>query len=251
MCAQVDQLLKAVWTLSSKLTAPGRRSIDKELRDILPTTHLTSKHNLHQSISKESCGSWAHRWINPAVSSCAGLAHPTPLHPPSFHINPLRKQRVRERTLPHPTMEDFNSETDSDYTSYWRDWVSEFLSFFWFHFPTRELLSLWNGRMRSACHALIPLTPRNPDSGLVSACYRDDFRRSRCQVRRLNARDHVSQTKRAGSCLRHKYPTRPYDPFRSFHTSPGTFDIYSYHCSAWSPSSSWSATQPSGFSGSG
>lgn len=27
-------------------------------------------------------------------------------------------------------MEDFNSETDSDYTSYWRDWVSEFLSFF-------------------------------------------------------------------------------------------------------------------------
>lgn len=24
-------------------------------------------------------------------------------------------------------MEDFNSETDSDYTSYWRDWVSGLL----------------------------------------------------------------------------------------------------------------------------
>ena len=26
--------------------------------------------------------------------------------------------------LPTARMEDFNSETDSDYTSYWRDWVS-------------------------------------------------------------------------------------------------------------------------------
>ena len=26
-------------------------------------------------------------------------------------------------------MEDFNSETDSDYTSYWRDWVGQALSF--------------------------------------------------------------------------------------------------------------------------
>ena len=26
--------------------------------------------------------------------------------------------------LPPLSMEDFNSETDSDYTSYWRDWVS-------------------------------------------------------------------------------------------------------------------------------
>jgi hypothetical protein len=26
-------------------------------------------------------------------------------------------------------MDDFNSETDSDYTSYWRDWVSISLSF--------------------------------------------------------------------------------------------------------------------------
>ena len=25
-------------------------------------------------------------------------------------------------------MDDFNSETDSDYTSYWRDWVRDFLS---------------------------------------------------------------------------------------------------------------------------
>ncbi len=26
-------------------------------------------------------------------------------------------------------MDDFNSETDSDYTSYWRDWVSLFYTF--------------------------------------------------------------------------------------------------------------------------
>ena len=29
-----------------------------------------------------------------------------------------------EVTLISGRMEDFNSETDSDYTSYWRDWVS-------------------------------------------------------------------------------------------------------------------------------
>lgn len=29
-----------------------------------------------------------------------------------------------EATLLSGNMEDFNSETDSDYTSYWRDWVS-------------------------------------------------------------------------------------------------------------------------------
>ena len=28
-----------------------------------------------------------------------------------------------EATLLSGNMEDFNSETDSDYTSYWRDWV--------------------------------------------------------------------------------------------------------------------------------
>ena len=32
-----------------------------------------------------------------------------------------------EVTLVSGSMEDFNSETDSDYTSYWRDWVSEIL----------------------------------------------------------------------------------------------------------------------------
>jgi hypothetical protein len=34
--------------------------------------------------------------------------------------------RIPETQLPPVIMEDFNSETDSDYTSYWRDWVSEF-----------------------------------------------------------------------------------------------------------------------------
>ena len=35
-----------------------------------------------------------------------------------------------EVTLVSGSMEDFNSETDSDYTSYWRDWVSQILLFF-------------------------------------------------------------------------------------------------------------------------
>lgn len=34
-----------------------------------------------------------------------------------------------EATLLSGNMEDFNSETDSDYTSYWRDWVSRDCSF--------------------------------------------------------------------------------------------------------------------------
>lgn len=33
--------------------------------------------------------------------------------------------RISEPQIPPDIMEDFNSETDSDYTSYWRDWVSE------------------------------------------------------------------------------------------------------------------------------
>ena len=37
-----------------------------------------------------------------------------------------------EVTLVSGSMEDFNSETDSDYTSYWRDWVSQTLFFFLF-----------------------------------------------------------------------------------------------------------------------
>lgn len=38
-------------------------------------------------------------------------------------------------------MEDFNSETDSDYTSYWRDWVS--LSFFLCFVLLSPLFPLW------------------------------------------------------------------------------------------------------------
>lgn len=32
-------------------------------------------------------------------------------------------------------MDDFNTETDSDYTSYWRDWVSEMRRSFDCHIP--------------------------------------------------------------------------------------------------------------------
>ena len=47
--------------------------------------------------------------------------------------------------LPENNMEDFNSETDSDYTSYWRDWVS------WCWFPSLFICFpvLWG-----VCHVL-------------------------------------------------------------------------------------------------
>lgn len=38
----------------------------------------------------------------------------------------------RPTTRPFKMMEDFNSETDSDYTSYWRDWVSPVTSVYHF-----------------------------------------------------------------------------------------------------------------------
>lgn len=37
-------------------------------------------------------------------------------------------------------MEDFNSESDSDYTSYWRDWVGELFSFPFLSFHLNRLL---------------------------------------------------------------------------------------------------------------
>lgn len=39
-------------------------------------------------------------------------------------------------------MDDFNTETDSDYTSYWRDWVSGFLFIVLRAFP-RFFLLVW------------------------------------------------------------------------------------------------------------
>ena len=44
------------------------------------------------------------------------------LLPPTFFVAALLAYYV----LRLHTMEDFQSETDSDYTSYWRDWVSAF-----------------------------------------------------------------------------------------------------------------------------
>jgi len=41
-------------------------------------------------------------------------------------------------------MDDFASDTDSDYTSYWRDWVSVSL----FAFPSR-LYALWYAGIRA------------------------------------------------------------------------------------------------------
>ena len=38
-------------------------------------------------------------------------------------------------------MDDFNSDTDSDYTSYWRDWVGEMLSFICLHRLSTSLRS--------------------------------------------------------------------------------------------------------------
>ena len=45
-------------------------------------------------------------------------------------------------TLLSGNMEDFNSETDSDYTSYWRDWVSEEISLLFFRAVVALLSSL-------------------------------------------------------------------------------------------------------------
>lgn len=48
-------------------------------------------------------------------------------------------------------MEDFNSETDSDYTSYWRDWVRAILgNFGGNHMPRRRVLR------SKASHVMLP-----------------------------------------------------------------------------------------------
>lgn len=44
----------------------------------------------------------------------------------------LKLWNKSEATLVSGSMEDFNSETDSDYTSYWRDWVGSKFSCFFF-----------------------------------------------------------------------------------------------------------------------
>ena len=41
--------------------------------------------------------------------------------------HPRKRLKLWDKSAAHlvpGSMEDFNSETDSDYTSYWRDWVS-------------------------------------------------------------------------------------------------------------------------------
>lgn len=50
-------------------------------------------------------------------------AHPWP-RPTDRPTDPKRRQHQRRRRhLAAPTMDDYVSESDSDYTSYWRDWV--------------------------------------------------------------------------------------------------------------------------------
>lgn len=51
---------------------------------------------------------------------------PTISHPPHLLVNPgelLRRFEAADPSLASGEMEDFVSESDSDYTSYWRDWV--------------------------------------------------------------------------------------------------------------------------------
>ncbi|CRL19607.1 unnamed protein product [Penicillium camemberti] len=75
-------------------------------------------------------------------------------------------------------MEDFNSETDSDYTSYWRDWNEE--------------------RLSRAC----PTQPKGIRTlALVLGCCRDDL----CKASASSTHTQRAQTQRAGPCLpRHK-----------------------------------------------
>jgi hypothetical protein len=47
----------------------------------------------------------------------------TSTHGPSLLLNTLHPDRTHPPPLGRHIMDDFNSETDSDYTSYWRDWV--------------------------------------------------------------------------------------------------------------------------------
>ena len=61
----------------------------------------------------------------PARFSSTSGAVQIPVHGPAstvrHSIARLQSRGDRRQTV---TMEDFNTETDSDYTSYWRDWVS-------------------------------------------------------------------------------------------------------------------------------
>lgn len=56
------------------------------------------------------------------VLGTPGLIHPSSVAP----TYPLISESACADSFETPIMEDFNSETDSDYTSYWRDWVSCF-----------------------------------------------------------------------------------------------------------------------------
>jgi hypothetical protein len=59
------------------------------------------------------------------ASSTPGLNHPNfgaATYPPSENEEAARADLVATHHMVN-MMEDFNSETDSDYTSYWRDWV--------------------------------------------------------------------------------------------------------------------------------
>jgi hypothetical protein len=70
-------------------------------------------------------------------------------------------------------MDDFNSETDSDYTSYWRDWVGTSLSHVhmslrpiptppWSSVRIPKMSSIWSRGM-----SMEPQTQRRPDDGLA------------------------------------------------------------------------------------
>ena len=53
----------------------------------------------------------------------------TSTHGPSLLLNTLHPDRTHPPPLGRHIMDDFNSETDSDYTSYWRDWVGTSIHF--------------------------------------------------------------------------------------------------------------------------
>ena len=65
-----------------------------------------------------------------------------------------------------PRMEDFASDTDSDYTSYWRDWVGPFHAFRAFH-SLLLLLGSWEGTRRWPGWVSCPLTPERTKRSLA------------------------------------------------------------------------------------
>jgi hypothetical protein len=103
------------------------------------------------------------------------------LHPGLYAYSHSSPQSRRD-------MDDFNSETDSDYTSYWRDWVGTLLSQLHVNPRPRSSspwLSLRIRGMASSClrgTSIRPWTQSRPDCGLARRVHTKDSLLVSCVV---------------------------------------------------------------------